>query len=410
MEAHISYKLYLTRAFHTNLLTKYSSIFRRQRKNKTEKRKETTAKPNEVDYSLCLPNGSKSIQCKICSLELGKIAKLKEHMTQHTTVNSFNEINMTSEWKMTLGLTKPISHEEIINYIIKCIEEGSLSNFYSISTKSGNELSISDSETESDSDDQPFTDYSRSVYKCEICCKIFERRYKILFHQQTDHSGDELKYQCPKCSWKFISSQLLNDHLRTLCNNENKRYSCDECGMKFTWSENLIAHQNVRHCVAEIKKSRKEITKDKKYVCEVCNKVFVRSEHLDRHKSVHLPPNLRRFECEVCHKRFNRRDNMRSHMRVHERGNRADRENGGGKCDAEGRHHLCVYCGRGFTNSSNLIVHMRRHTGEKPYKCDLCGKGFPRSSDLACHRRTHTGEKPHLCTVCGKGNLKFPYD
>lgn len=55
--------------------------------------------------------------------------------------------------------------------------------------------------------------------------------------------------------------------------------------------------------------------------------------------------------------------------------------------------HLCSYCGRSFSNSSNLTVHIRRHTGERPFSCEFCDAKFPRSSDLQCHRRTHTGEK-----------------
>lgn len=55
--------------------------------------------------------------------------------------------------------------------------------------------------------------------------------------------------------------------------------------------------------------------------------------------------------------------------------------------------HLCSYCGRSFSNSSNLTVHIRRHTGERPFSCEFCDARFPRSSDLQCHRRTHTGEK-----------------
>ncbi|XP_060648411.1 zinc finger protein 91 isoform X1 [Drosophila nasuta] len=297
------------------------------------------------------PHGQKCIQCKVCDMRFPTIALLRTHLM--STPNG--------------------SHHDV----------GSMLN-YSITNQLGYELHLDDSET----DEEGKPPGVPTHYTCGMCQLRCVRKYELYQHQQAMHRLERIAEGCDKCIYKSVSSDLIAYHRRVLCDNTEKQFKCVKCGYKFMWETNLLQHIQLQHP-----------SNDNQQVEEIPQSLELSAAEGQI------------FQCGQCPRKYNRKDRLTAHVKkCHAPGavsptiaNAPKAAKAAATVAKQHKSFLCAFCGKAVSSSSNLIIHIRRHTGEKPFKCDFCDMAFPRSSDLQCHRRTHTGERPHVCTVCQKG-------
>lgn len=220
-------------------------------------------------------------------------------------------------------------------------------------------------------------------------------------HLRQVHS--EKKHACTDCPKQFSSKFVLQRH-KSQVHSADRNYACEFCNKTFSKLEKKTNHEISRHMNIRLL-----------HKCEICDKKFYCKRILDRH--VQVKHNRIFFQCPICEKPFKKEETMLLHCESHN----PDYKKPQFPCDICGnvlstlnshkkhrRAHvtpkssiICNVCGKTILRD-NFTIHLRRHTGEKPFRCDLCPAAFVRSSLLTEHMRTHTNEKPYECCHCQK--------
>lgn len=173
---------------------------------------------------------------------------------------------------------------------------------------------------------------------------------------------------CRECGESFNLNKNIEEHFK-LYHPTLKPFECDICYNRFT---KLQAYN--RHC-----KIHKDGEKNK--LCTYCEKAFTRADDLKRHIRIHT--NERPYQCTICFKSYKQTSELKEHLLTH----------------TKDRKFNCEICGKILQTRNGLYVHLKVHQGIKNHKCELCGNCYVTSGELQSHiKHIHNKDKPYLCT------------
>ncbi|XP_045519131.1 zinc finger protein 708-like [Pieris brassicae] len=252
-------------------------------------------------------------------------------------------------------------------------------------------------------------------YKCQECGIIRNNHSTIKDHYTSVHNKQNVLYQCPDCSREFLTSGALRRHKHY--RHKKNRITCDICLKSYVTKYYLRKHIQLQHSGDNSFSKWQESRCN--YKCEECGKAFSAPSQLKNHMIKHS--DTRSFYCVECNKTFKTEISLNQHLKTLPHVEYSELPLQCDQCDKRfrakrdlanhmNRIHLgtkpyqCDKCEKGYADQWSLTEHIRyKHEGvvkPRKYPCTICDKVFKTNSTCKMHIRTHTGERPYKCTKC----------
>lgn len=253
----------------------------------------------------------------------------------------------------------------------------------------------------------PKLDESLEEHTCDICDKKFQTAEKLKTHKRIHQIRK--KFNCELCGWTTMNKSSLRRHANV--HSEEKRYQCSECPAKFRLDLHLRRHLKLHETPKEDNSNRgnrrskgpfREFSEaeteilaaqDARHGASVSEKILIASAaeklRIEKKQEIQEQEEVRTNlgnDCKYCNKSFKKPSDLIRHIRVH----------------TGERPYQCNQCNKCFTVKSTLSSHLRTHYGAKPVSCHICQSMFAAKSSLKVHMRLHTGAKPFECQICGQ--------
>lgn len=203
--------------------------------------------------------------------------------------------------------------------------------------------------------------------------------------------------RCTRCSRLFTSDNRMRKHV--LQQHSLDPEECYHCAFKAE-----SRHQLYQHMESHFANT---------FYCDFCAEHFQYCKNLFAHLEKHINDRFK-FTCAQCENTFVSKLSLTMHLRTHtgekpyacsfcvKRFSQLASKLYHEKTHTGASSHFCEFCKKGFKSKFSRDSHQRIHTGERPFHCNVCDATFRSSMSLRQHKQVHSDFKPFTCEVCGK--------